>query len=109
MSAAFLGRPVLFQVRNHSDGAVRGSYHEPAPERLLDDVERIGEFVEFDHPLAAEPQQVDHAKAEHALGGALNECHVRHHGSAIILHDHDLRLAALERVVAAKLPCRQPA
>src|ERR1043166_724029 len=69
------------------------------PERLFDDIERVGEFAEFDHAAVSHPQKICELEAQQAAARALLKRHLRHHGGSVTFDQHHLRFIARELIV----------
>src|SRR5262245_2187835 len=83
--------PLSFRVRRyHVLHDRRSSNVDVAPERLLDRVEAIEEPLVFDNATIADAMEARDTAADGATGGTLLQRHLRDHGCAIAIHQHEL-------------------
>src|SRR5665213_113103 len=74
-----------------------------APERLLDHVECVSEFAEFDQQPILKPQEIRNPETQTASGRALQETDIRHDRGAVAVDADDLALVACDVVALRDL------
>jgi hypothetical protein len=67
------------------------------PDCLLDHVEGVSEFTEFEETAVLETQKVGQPEAQGTVGGTLPEADIRHDGGAVAFYDDDLAVVILQR------------